>query len=216
MKKKIFAVGAASAVVAAMPILGVFAANSSVTDIVTITIDDGCTLKSSTTDTSGGTTPISTTNTYTATMVNGQLKSDIGATGAASAGSNVLSVSCNTDDASKNTWQLTAVGAGGGATVDLMHTDGTGTDIASGTATSGATSNWAMKVTGNGVTIQNGFDAATFKAVPVAATEVATGSGTKTNAFTMTYQVYVSPTQAAGEYTGKVLYTLTNPYSAQP
>ena len=215
MKKTLIAgAGVAAFGFAAMPILGVFAATSSVTDVFTVTLDEGCTLLSSTTDVENAAT--TTTNTYTATMSNGQLKSDIGDTGSATAGSNVLSINCNTTDASKNTWQLTAVGAGAGATVDVMKpaTTAASNAIATGTATEGSTSNWAVKVTGTGVDIQNGFSS--FRAVPTTATEVAAGSGTKTGAFKMVYQVYISPTQAADTYTGKVTYTLTNPYTAQP
>lgn len=214
MKKTTIAMGAASLVFAAMPVVGAFAAGSSVTDVVQVTLSEGCTLLSSTTDVENAATSV--TNTYTATMSNGQLKSDIGSTGATTAGSNVLSINCNTTDTTKNSWQLTAIGAGEGTTVDVMKPAATAASnaIASGTATEGNTSNWAMKVTGNGVTIQNGFDS--FHAVPTTATEVATGSGTKTSAFTMLYQVYISPTQAADTYTGKVTYTLTNPYTTTP
>ena len=209
MKK--IAIAGVSAVIAALPVVGAFAGTSSVTDVVQVTLDEGCTLLSSTTDVENAATQ--TTNTYKVTMANGQLLSDIGsgkAEGASAAGSNVLSVSCNTTDTTKNTWQLTAIGAGTGATVDVMAPAGSGTAIASGTATEGATSNWAMQITGaSGVSIENGFNV--FRAVPTAATEVASGSGSVANAFTMLYQVYISPTQAADTYTGKVTYTLTNP-----
>lgn len=211
MKKSLIAgAGVAALGFAAMPVLGVFAVTSSVTDQITVTIPSSCAIVSSTTGgaVGDGTT---TTNTYTAQMQNKQLKSDIGATGAGTSGSNVLSVACN-DSSASSTWKLTAVGGDGTTASTVMKAAGSGTDIVTGTATSGAISNWAMKVTGaTGVTIQNGFDAAAFKAVPGSATVVAEGTGSVSNAFTMTYQVWISETQEADSYTGKVTYTLTSP-----
>lgn len=210
MKKSIIAAGAVSAVVAAMPIIGVFAGTSSVTDQIEVTVPDSCTLLSDTTDVEGGAT--TTVNTYTATMANGEVRSDIGGvdeeTGIDDA--NVLTVSCNTTDPTKNTWKLTAVG-GDGIDIDtnMNPSVDTNTPIATGTATEGDDSQWAMKVVGNGVTIQNNFN--NWHVVPGVATEVANSSGTITDAFTMTYQVYISPTQESDTYTGYVTYTLTNP-----
>lgn len=207
MKKKLIVAGVASAAVAVLPVTGVFA--SSVTDEIKVNIPASCALVSSTTsgEIGSGTT---TTNTYTATMQNGQVKSDIGNTGAASAGSNKLSVSCNATTSSATGWSLSAVG-GDGTTVSTVMTPSpaTNTPIATGVATSGANSAWAVKITGaTGINIQNGFDA--FRTIPGTATVVATGSGTVENAFTMLYQVYVGTAQQAGTYTGKVTYTLTS------
>lgn len=210
MKKSLAAgAGVAALGFAAMPILSVFAASSSsVTDVITVTIPEACAVTSSTTtgNVGDGTT---TTNTYTANMQNSQLKSDIGATGASTSGSNVLSVACN-DTSSTGTWKLTAVGGDGTTASTVMDAAGTGADIVTGTAVSGPTSNWAMKVTGaTGITIQNGYDS--FSAVPGTAAVIAEGTGSQANAFTMTYQVWISATQAADSYTGKVTYTLTSP-----
>lgn len=217
MKKSLIATaGVAAFGFAALPVLGVFAGTSSVTDEIEVTIPDSCTLLSETTDTASGATE--TSNKYTATMANGEVRSDIGGTDAdtGTAGANVLSIACNTTDASKNTWKLTAIGGedgtltSGGDTTMTPSVAGN-TPIATGTATSGDDSQWAMKVTGNGVTIQNSFNA--WHVVPAAPTEVASGSGSVTDAFTMTYQVYISPTQESDTYTGHVTYTLTNPNS---
>ena len=210
MKKQIIAAGAVSAIVAAMPIIGVFAGTSSVMDEIEVTIPDSCTLLSETTDTENGETQ--TTNKYTATMANGEVKSDIGGIDATTGtdDANVLSINCNTTDTAKNSWKLTVVGGDGTTANTTMTPSGSGnTAIATGTATSGDDSQWAMKITGNGVTIQNNFSA--WHVVPGTATEVASGSGTVTNAFTMSYQVYISPTQESDTYTGSVTYTLTNP-----
>ncbi len=185
--KKITIAGT-SAVLAALPTIGVFAATgTTVTDTVQVTINESCLI------TATSLTP----SAYTATITNGSKNSNIEGTS--------MSISCN--DAAG--WKLTAVGAGadsGGVT--KMKPSGSGTAIATGTATSGATSNWAMKMSGTGVA--SGWDA--FKAVPSAATIVATGSGSvSANSVKPIYQVYISATQQADTYTGKVTYTLTHP-----
>ena len=186
MKK--LAIAGASAVIAALPVVGVFAATgTTVTDTVQVTIDSACTITST-----------NASNTYSATITNGQLKSDFGSTN--------MSVSCN--DAGG--WHITAVGTGADATnKNYMNAGSAGTDIATGTATSGATSNWAMKVTGDGAT---GFT--TFAAVPSSATDVASNSGASSETeLTTTYQVFISATQQQDTYTGVVTYTLAHPAS---
>lgn len=186
MKKKLIAAGAASLAVAAMPVVGVFAATGTVvTDTVEVTINSACTIDST-----------NATNSYSATMTNGQLKSDFGST--------TMSISCN--DAAG--WHVTAVGSGADATdKTAMNATADGTDIATGTATSGAASNWAMKVTGGTAT---GFT--TFSAVPGSATDVAKSTvSTSQSEIVTTYQVFISATQQADTYTGQVTYTLTHP-----
>ena len=183
--KKLAIVGALAAL-AAMPAVGVFAVDgTTVTDTVQITINEACTITSD-----------QASNTYSATMTNGQLKSDFGSTS--------MLIKCN--DA--HGWHVTAVGSGADASnKTVMNATGDGTDIATGTATSGDTSNWAMKVTGTGA---SGFT--TFAEVPSSATDVATGSGsTATATISTTYQVFVSATQQADTYTGQVTYTLSHP-----
>ena len=183
--KKLAIVGA-SAALAAMPAVGVFAATGTeVTDTVQVTIDSSCLITST-----------NLSNTYSDTMTNGQLKSDFGST--------TMSISCN--DAAG--WHVTAVGSGADATdKTAMNATGTGTDIATGTATSGATSNWAMKVTGG---TASGFT--NFTAVPGNATNVASSSvSTSQSEIVTTYQVFISATQQADTYTGQVTYTLSHP-----
>ena len=184
MKK--IAIAGASVALAALPMAGVFAATGTqVTDTVEVTINSACTITST-----------NAANTYSATMTNGQLKSDFGST--------EMTVNCN--DAAG--WHITAVGSGADASdKTAMNATGSGTDIATGVATSGAASNWAMKVTGTGAT---GFTS--FAAVPSSATNVATGSGAvSSGTLTTTYQVFISATQQADTYTGQVTYTLAHP-----
>ena len=76
----------AKASFAAFPVVGVFAASgTTVTDTVQVTIEDSCTI-----------TTTNASNTYSATMTNNQLKSDLGSTS--------MTITCN--DASG--WHLTA------------------------------------------------------------------------------------------------------------
>ncbi len=185
MKKLLTLTGAVSALVL-VPTAGVFAATgTTVTDTVSVTINSSCLM-----------TVTSLTNTYSQTMTNSQLKSDIGSTS--------MSISCN--DAGG--WKVTAIGSGtASGNVSKMDATGSGTDIVTGTATSGATSNWAFKVTG---TKASGYT--TFKAVPTTAATVATNSSTSAGeTITAVYQVWISATQQADTYTGKVTYTLSNP-----
>ena len=187
MKKSLIATGAAAVALAAMPVFGAFA---DVTDTVQITISGACSVGGTTATTGAGVT-------LTETMTNGSTK--VWDADGTSGGK--LVVSCN--DASG--WNIKAVGASTGSSNTSMTPSASGTAIATGTATSGATSNWAFKVSGT-----NAVAAYTsFAAVPTTATKVA-GNNAATSAETINtgYQVYVSPTQQADTYTGKVTYTV--------
>ena len=188
MKKSLIATGAASLALAAMPVLGAFA---DVTDTVTVTIDSSCSVGGSTSTTGSGVN-------LSETMTNGSTKvwdSD------GSAGGKLV-VSCN--DAGG--WNIKAVGTGADATnKNYMNAAGSGTDIASGPATSGATSNWAFKLSGTGVVAAY----QSFTTVPASATKVATSNAAASEVEIDTgYQVYISATQQADTYEGKVTYTV--------
>ena len=100
--------------------------------------------------------------------------------------------------------------------------------IPTGTATSGTTSQWAMKLTKvtdtsvaynpANMTITNGYD--DYSAVPDDYDKVATFSSatdfTLGAKFTTTYAAYISTSQAADTYTGKVKYTLVHPATSEP
>lgn len=186
MKKKIFAAAGASLAVAAVPVMGVFAATST-TDTVQITVTSSCEM----------TVSASANNTYTVqSMSNGETKSDIGST--------TMSVSCNNAAG----WSLSAVGAGEltgeGNNVKMKPSVATNTPIDTGTSTTGA-STWAFKLSGTAATasFQN------FSAIPVSSTPVAGTNGAVSGSdITTMYQVHVGPTQQADTYTGKVTYTL--------
>lgn len=93
-----------------------------------------------------------------------------------------------------------------------------GRTIATGVATSGNVSNWAMKLTAVSgsvaPTIVTGYDA--YHAVPDEFTKVASYSSSTMaeltgSSFKTTYATFVSSLQAADDYVGKVKYTLVHP-----
>ncbi len=94
---------------------------------------------------------------------------------------------------------------------------GSSYDITTGTATSGETSAWAMKLAAvsndYAPSILNSFDS--YHAVPNEYTKVASfDSGTDAttgSSLTTTYAAYIAGSQPAGTYTGKVKYTLVHP-----
>ena len=116
---------------------------------------------------------------------------------------------------------------------------GTTTNISTGLATSGATSTWAMKLTktsdsgdttgSNAFTIDSApnegettsssfsdYHTVPNEYVKVAHKTAATSMDTTTGGATLqtTYRAYISPTQPAGTYNGKVIYTLVHPSDA--
>ncbi len=109
-------------------------------------------------------------------------------------------------------WKITAQGVAGtaadaAAQTVLKASNASSTDIATGTATSGNTSNWAFKVTGD---TASGYTA--FSAVPATAQTVATSSDPVfETTVTAAYRVWVSTTQEADTYTGYVKYVLSAP-----
>ena len=100
--------------------------------------------------------------------------------------------------------------------------------IATGTATSGDTSNWAMKLTAVTGTYaptihsteenSNTYSFTSYHTIPSEYTKVASYSSntdaTTGSSFKSTYAVYASPTQPADSYTGKVKYTIVHPANA--
>ena len=90
--------------------------------------------------------------------------------------------------------------------------------IATGTATSGDTSNWAMKLTSTSenFAINNGFNA--FHTVP---TEYTLAASYPSNTTTVTgvqlkttYSAFIASAQPADSYTGKVKYVIVHPSNA--
>ena len=190
MKKSIIATGAASLALAAMPVLGVFA---DVTDTVILTIPSSCSVGQ--TQGSPATGEGKTMQELSAS--NGQLYT----WDADGSQGGTLKVTCN----AASGWQVKAQGTSTGSPATSMVGTNGGTSIATGTSESGATSNWMFKVAGTGTV--SGYQS--WSAVPAAATPVASGSTAVSESQINTgYQVWVSATQEAGTYTGKVTYTV--------
>ena len=158
---------------------------------------------------------------HTATIENGRYVSDIGTT--------TLKAFCNDN----NGFAIYATGYTGDVigqenSNKLVGTPSTIGNISTGTATSGDTSNWSMKLATTStptptypITIDNSFNA--YKEVPNEYTKVAhrdsstdIGENAEGATLTTTYASYISKTQAAGAYAGKVIYTLVHPSNEEP
>ena len=177
-------------------------ARISSSDNLAISVPSSCTLSSS------------VDSEHSASIVNGRYEEGIGTT--------TLSTFCN----DKNGYSVYAIG-------DSLNSEGNntligsnGSNIGSGTATSGNTSNWAMKLSlkagDTSTTPPSIIDPFTnYSTVPTYWTRVATIPSSTTDMvkgsnFTTTYATYISPTQAAGTYLGQVKYLLTHPSTTAP
>ena len=170
------------------------------------------------------TVPISCTisgtgqNSHTAEVPNGTYQANIGTT--------TMNVLCN--DASG--FSIYAAGftgeeVGGNDSNKLVGTEASSNaKIVTGTATTAGNpdiSNWAMKLATDSeasypLTLTTGYNA--FHEVPNEFTKVATrlagtdvGQNATGSTFTTTYATYISKTQAADTYSGKVKYVLVHP-----
>ena len=178
-----------------------------VVDNVSITVPVSCTMSGT------------GMNTHTAEVVNGTYRADIGTT--------TIKAFCN----DPNGFSIYAIGFTGDEYTGTNHTKLVGTNdstktIATGTATSGSTSNWAMKLATNSsatypITLTNGYGS--YSNVPDTYTKVAqrtsgtdVGTGATGSELTTTYAAFISSTQAADTYVGKVKYTLVHPYDEIP
>ena len=195
--------------------------NASVVDEINITVPVSCTLSGT------------GMNTHNAEINNGIYTTDIGTT--------TLHAFCNDSEG----FAIYATGYTGNVIEDTNSNKLVGTattnnaTIDTGIATSGNSSNWAMKLTAtqdsgdtsgtNALTIDSapnasgGADASfsQYHVVPNEYTKVAhKNSNTDMTAstggvkLTTTYAAYISRTQPADTYTGQVIYTLVHPSSA--
>ena len=189
-------------------ILGLSASHSSATtnlasDNFTLSIPISCTLTAS----------IKAGEEHSISMVSGQYKADIGKT--------TMDTTCN----DPNGFVVYAIGSSNneeGNNKLKAFTLSDTYDIASGTAESGDTSNWAMKLTPipNGdftPIIDNNYTQ--YSIVPNTWTKIAhknpgTTDITKKTSFTTTYAVYLESTQPAGTYRGQVKYVMFHPSTA--
>ena len=151
-------------------------------------------------------------NEHNATIANGIYSTDIGKT--------TLNTICNDSGG----YAIYAIGYSNdeyGAT-NLSSDISSTYNISTGTNTSGDSSSWAMKLSPEPgtttATIENGYN--NYNIVPDDYTKVASlntvtdntsTTSTTGSSISTTYQTYISPTQPAGTYTGKVKYTLVHP-----
>ena len=174
---------------------GVYATGA--TDEVTVTIPESCSLTST------------VTTAHTATVENGVYNDAIGETSISafcndSEGFSVYAVGYTNDEYGNNTMKPSTIA--------------TSNAITTGLATSGTTSNWAMKLTSasENFTLTNDFGS--FHVVPDTYLKVATYPSNTTSVSGVqvksTYAVYASQTQPADSYTGKVKYTIVHPANA--
>ena len=208
MNKKIFGSGVV-AVVATITFCNLSTSATDIVDEINITVPSSCSLS--------GTNLI-----HTANMENGQYKDNIGSAN--------ISAFCN----DPNGFSIYAIGY----TEDTygnnkMHDPNLDTthDINTGKYVSGTTTNstWSMKltpVTGPyAPTIRNDstYNYTNYEVVPSEYTKVAyssaateTGNGATGSNFTTSYAVFVSQSQNAGSYIGKVKFTLVHPENETP
>ncbi len=183
-------------------------ADNSVIDNVNVTVSVSCTMS--------GTGMTS----HNAEITNGTYQADIGTT--------TLKAFCNDNEG----FAIYAIGFTGDQYTGEDHTKLVGASnsqkITTGTATSGATSNWAMKLNtissptpAYPITLDNGYGS--YSSVPDAYAKVAhrdsgtdVGSTATGSQLTTTYAAYISKTQAADTYSGKVKYTLVHPKTETP
>lgn len=202
MKKSIIAASAASVALAAMPVVGAFAANTA-TDTVQITVQAACAIAA--TNANPGTYTDDITPGAAATSISGS----------------TFEITCNDTGG----WYLKAAGNGSSTTKTNMHlsgAEGETDDIQTGTTLSGGNSAWGFKFTSTGGTVANGYDGAngTWAAIPLSSANQtvvshanAVSLGDSKDTVSVTYGVYAKESQKTGTYTGVVLYTLGSPFS---
>ena len=175
------------------------AESSSIT--ASVTVENSCTMSGS----------IETNKAHTATVQSGSYTADIGET--------LVSVSCN----DSNGYSVYAIGFTGDVdgTTTLVGAN-TNLTIPTGTSTSTASSNWAMKLSAvsgtSAPTILSDTNGsfASYHVVPSTATKVATltSNTESSSSFKTTYAVAIGTSQPADTYSGQVKYTLVHPNNA--
>ena len=189
MKKSIIAAGAASVALAAMPIVGAFAATS-VTDNITLSVGDACTMTDNAT---AENTRTKTTNIAAASYGTVETPS--------------FSVTCN-----GGAWKVTAVGAGAaGHTTDLYNSEKSASIATSTADLDGSTSGWAYKLAVTSAPTGVTNVASDWTQIPSAATVAVSATATAVSdlAITPSYKISVASGAATGSYEGAVTYTVS-------
>ena len=193
MKK--LAIAGASVALAAMPVVGTFAATSTqFQDTLTVGVQGGCTIEESGTGTTAGTykdrafeatIPVGTSKELTA-------KAD-------SPYSGEFAVSCNTTTGS---WTVSVAASDNG---NLKSGSDTIAPLAADKTMGGATSSWAIKSNASGgTTTSNAYS--DYKGF--VAGDFIKASADQTITFNPSYKAYVATGQNPGNYSGTVTYTI--------
>lgn len=207
MKKMLIATGVASLAVAAMPVVGVFAADiTEVVDTLNITISPTCSFDGETPNADTTDKDYDAANTYSATALNGAKADFNGDTAGGDTVVHNFSVTCNDNDG----WKVTA-----SAVPDLA---GTGTNnhkftyVSTTLPTEGTEGSWTAVVGGDFSSTSDetitGIANATNAILKTGGVIAAEHVSAKTSAFTVTYSAYAGTETAADTYTGSVTYTL--------
>lgn len=129
---------------------------------------------------------------------------------------NPISVVCNDNSG----YDLYAIGFSGDS-YDANNTDlqtTLGTQYYIHTSVSGSDSYWSMKITPSGTNtpiVDNSFDS--HQTIPSVYTKIAHFDGVATDSvITPNYNIYIASAQPAGDYKGKVKYTIVHPNDAEP
>lgn len=228
MKK--LAIASASLALAAMPVVGVFAADEgspSIVDNVTVVINESCTFQATADDGSTDGSAVTPSGNPAAVNRNFRKSATLGAlvtlggdpadseeSGSTDSHPITIEGVCNSGDTSgggstkTGTWTISALGADQAKMVKEGSNAADKDNIPAGTATSGTASAWQMKID---VPSNPGTDYSSFQPVPATTTAVATGTANGSSfSFQPSYQVYVGTEQASGTYTGKVTYTIAS------
>ena len=212
MKKSLLVTGATSLAVAALPVVGVFAANSqSFTDNIKVTVPTGCTMEIDSTVDDGDYAD----REFEIQIPAGSYKVFGDGTSEATDDDDdsTITIACNASESGKD-WVVKATASDNGETQNRKVGLFNGNEVIEpGTDDSGDTSAWAMKIDvtdGNTTPVHtNAFS--DWSAVPsVAETEVLRAPTTSVAAisFRPVYRVFVAPDQAPGDYEGEVVYTI--------
>ena len=184
--KKALVAGAASLALAAVPVVGVFAATT-LTDTISVTVSDNCALSyGSTAHTNGDGTWNTSTHTLSATRTNGTVTYNLGKT--------TMKAVCNNSLGYK-----VAV-----KTLNNLTSGSNSIPAYAGTAYTASVSGWSpIQAPSSGTPTGTSTK---YKQGDTVKTESAVTAGTE---FSVYYGVGISSTQAAGTYSGTVVYELT-------
>lgn len=191
MKKSLIAAGAASAVLAAMPVLGVFADGDTLTvkDQLTVTVSSSCTMDS--VAPAGATS--STGNEYAASGAAGALLNFAASGGTATS----FTVKCNNANGYTITPTFTDLKING-----LAGAANAAQDIPYAASSSAGSKTWTAFYTKTTAGV-----AGTETAFTASGTAV-NGTATMTDSYAFSYKVGLGADQAAGTYVGTASYIL--------